>query len=58
MGIYTVEYVNEYIKNMFSTDFMLRNISVRGEVSNCKYHYTGHIYFSIKDESGILGCMM
>lgn len=58
MGIYTVGYVNEYIKNMFATDFLLRTISVRGEVSNCKYHYTGHIYFSIKDESGILGCMM
>lgn len=57
-NVYTVAYVNEYIKNMFGADFFLNQISVRGEISNCTYHYTGHIYFSMKDKSGILGCMM
>ena len=38
--------------------FLLNNISVRGEVSNCKYHSSGHIYFSIKDRNGLLSCVM
>ena len=49
---YTVAQVNHYIKNMFSQDFLLSRIYVKGEVSNCKYHNSGHIYFSLKDESG------
>lgn len=57
-SIYTVGQANAYIKNMFSQDFLLNNISVRGEVSNCKYHSSGHIYFSIKDKSGVLSCIM
>ena len=40
------------LKNMFTQDFMLSRIYVKGEVSNCKYHTSGHIYFSLKDESG------
>lgn len=55
---YTVGQVNTYIRNMFSQDFMLRNIAVRAEVSNCKYHSSGHIYFSLKDETGSLACVM
>ncbi len=55
---YTVAQVNNYIKNMFSQDFLLSRIYVRGEVSNCKYHTSGHIYFSLKDESGTLSCVM
>lgn len=43
---------------MFNQDFLLNNISVRGEVSNCKYHSSGHIYFSIKDRNGLLSCVM
>lgn len=50
--------VNTYIKNMFTQDFMLRRISVRGEVSNCKYHTSGHIYFSLKDSQGTMACVM
>ena len=46
---YTVAQVNTYIKNMFAQDFMLRGICVKGEVSNCKYHSSGHIYFTIKE---------
>ena len=48
-GIYTVKQVNSYIKNMFTQDFMLNRIYVKGEISNCKYHPSGHIYFSLKE---------
>lgn len=57
-SVYTVGQANAYIKNMFTQDFLLNHISVRGEVSNCKYHSSGHIYFSIKDKSGVLSCIM
>ena len=57
-NVYSVEQVNRYIKNMFTQDFMLSRISVGGEVSNCKYHSSGHIYFSLKDGSGSLACVM
>ena len=57
-NVYTVKQVNAYIKNMFSQDFMLNRIYVKGEVSNCKYHTSGHIYFSLKDESGTIACIM
>lgn len=55
---YTVRQVNTYIKNIFAQDFMLNRIYVKGEVSNCKYHSSGHIYFSLKDESGTITCIM
>lgn len=57
-NVYTVSQVNTYIKNMFTQDFMLNRIYVKGEVSNCKYHSSGHIYFSLKDEGGTLSCVM
>ena len=57
-NIYTIRQVNHYISNMFTQDFMLNRIYVKGEVSNCKYHTSGHIYFSLKDESGSLACVM
>ena len=57
-SVYTVKQVNSYIKNMFTQDFMLNRIYVKGEVSNCKYHTSGHIYFSLKDESGTIACVM
>ena len=57
-NIYTVGQISEYISNMFREDFMLRNISVKGEVSNCTYHSTGHIYFTIKDGDGVLKGVM
>lgn len=56
--VYSVGQVNRYVKNMFTQDFFLRKISVKGEVSNCKYHPSGHIYFSLKDETGVLSCVM
>lgn len=57
-SIYTVAQVNSYIKNMFTQDFALNQISIQGEVSNCKYHPTGHIYFTLKDERSALACVM
>lgn len=57
-NVYTVRQVNSYIKNMFAQDFMLNRIYVKGEVSNLKYHTSGHIYFSLKDESGTIACVM
>lgn len=57
-SIYSVGQVNNYIKNMFTQDFLLNRISVKGEVSNCKYHTSGHIYFSLKDSSGTIACVM
>lgn len=55
---YSVGQVNRYIKNMFTQDYLLQKIYVKGEVSNCKYHTSGHIYFSLKDETGTLNCVM
>lgn len=57
-SVYTVTQVNSYIKNMFTQDFMLQSISVKGEVSNCKYHSSGHIYFTLKDGKGAIACVM
>ena len=57
-GVYSVTQVNSYIKNMFSQDFLLRRLSVKGEVSNCKYHTSGHIYFTLKDRGGTLAAVM
>lgn len=55
---YTVTQVNSYIKNMFTQDFLLRSLVVKGEVSNCKYHSSGHIYFTMKDAGGAIACVM
>lgn len=57
-SIYSVGQVNNYIRQMFQQDFMLNRIYVRGEISNCKYHNSGHIYFSLKDASGTIACVM
>lgn len=57
-NVYTVSQVNKYIKNMFDQDFMMNRIYVKGEVSNCKYHPTGHVYFTLKDETGALQAVM
>ena len=57
-SIYTVGQVNNYIKRMFNQDFALNNIYIKGEVSNCKYHTSGHIYFTLKDSASALNCIM
>lgn len=56
--VYSVGQVNSYIKTMFATDYLLKNVYVRGEVSGCKYHTSGHIYFTLKDETGTLAAVM
>lgn len=57
-GVYTVSQVNAYIKNMFVQDYALNRISIKGEVSNVKYHTSGHIYFTLKDGKGALSAVM
>lgn len=55
---YTVSKVNQYIKNMFQSDYALNRIFVKGEASNVKYHTSGHIYFTLKDEKSQMACVM
>ena len=57
-NVYSVGQVNSYIKNLFAQDFLLERIAVKGEVSNCKYHTSGHIYFTLKDATGAIACVM
>lgn len=57
-NIYTVAQINTYIKNMFMQDYLLQEVRVQGEISNCKYHSSGHIYFTLKDKKGTLSCVM
>ena len=57
-NIYSVSQVNQYIKSLISEDYFLSRIYVRGEVSNCKYHSSGHIYFTLKDRNGAIACVM
>ena len=57
-NVYSVSQVNSYIRNMFAQDYALSRISVTGEVSNLKYHSSGHIYFTLKDSGGAIACVM
>lgn len=54
----SVSEVNNYIKKILDNDFILNNLSVKGEISNLKYHSSGHIYFSLKDSNGKINCVM
>ncbi|WP_216696734.1 exodeoxyribonuclease VII large subunit [Anaerostipes faecalis] len=56
--VFSVTQINSYIKRMFQSDYALRKISIKGQVSNCKYHSSGHIYFSLKDEGSQISCVM
>lgn len=57
-SIYTVGQINGYIKNMFMQDFVLNKVSVSGEISNLKYHTSGHIYFTLKDNESAMSAVM
>ena len=57
-SIYSVSQINKYIKNMFQNDYMLQRLEIRGEISNLKYHSSGHIYFTLKDENSAIKCVM
>ena len=56
--VYPVSVVNRYIKDLMMQEPALNNLYVSGEVSNCKYHSSGHIYFTLKDKGGALACVM
>lgn len=57
-NVYSVSQVNRHIKDLMASDYMLRNIYIKGEISNCKYHSSGHIYFTIKDGTSTLNAIM
>ncbi len=54
----TVTDLNKYIKGRIDNDEMLNNVLVKGEISNFKKHYTGHMYFTLKDENSLIKCVM
>ncbi len=56
--IYSVSQINTYIKYMFSGNSLLNHIYVKGEISNCKYHTSGHIYFTLKDGAAQIACVL
>lgn len=56
--IFSVTQINFYIHRIFESDYALKKIYLKGEVSNCKYHSSGHIYFTLKDEKSTLRCVM
>lgn len=57
-NVYSVSWVNAYVRNMISQDFMLQSLYVKGEASNVKYHSSGHLYFTLKDKQGAMACVM
>lgn len=54
----TVSELNKYIKNKVDADEYLNNVYIKGEISNFKHHYTGHMYFTLKDEKSLIKCVM
>ena len=56
--IFTVGQINRYIRNLLENDFILSSLLVKGEISNFKAHSSGHLYFTLKDASGALSCVM
>ncbi|MCR5848396.1 MAG: exodeoxyribonuclease VII large subunit [Lachnospiraceae bacterium] len=54
--VYSVFQINTYIHNMFREDYLLSNVSVEGEISNLKFHSSGHIYFTLKDAESAISC--
>jgi len=54
----SVSALNNYIKKTMDSDFILNNLNIKGEISNFKLHSSGHIYFSLKDESSKINCIM
>ena len=58
VNVYTVSQINGYIKRIFENDVFLNDLYIEGEISNFKYHTSGHLYFSLKDETGSVDCVM
>ena len=57
-GVYSVSQVSAYIKHLFTNDYALSALWVRGEISNCKYHSSGHVYFTLKDDGAQISCVL
>jgi len=56
--VYSVSQINTYVKNMFAGNSLLNHIYVKGEISNCKYHTSGHVYFTLKDGMAQISCVL
>ncbi len=56
--IYTVSYINRHIQHLFNSDSLLHNVTIVGEISNFKYHSSGHMYFVLKDDQSQIRCVM
>ncbi len=56
--VYSVSQLNKYIKMIFDKDTFLNNVNIRGEITNFKAHYTGHFYFTLKDDTSTIKCVM
>jgi len=54
----TVSELNNYVKNTLEEDFLLKRASIKGEISNCTLHKSGHVYFTLKDENSAIDCVM
>ena len=54
----TVSQLNEYVRRMFQMDPMLRAIELKGEISNLKFHQSGALFFTMKDENAAISCVM
>ncbi len=54
----TVTELNKYMKDRVAEDEFLQNVYIKGEISNFKNHYTGHMYFTLKDENSLIKCIM
>ena len=57
-NVYSVSWVNAYLKDMISNDILLKSLYVKGEASNVKYHSSGHLYFTLKEKDAIIQCAM
>ena len=57
-SVYSVSQINRYIKNMFENDYLLRDVQIQGEISNVKYHSSGHIYFTLKEAGSAIAAVM
>ena len=56
--VLSVTELNKYIKDKIATDELLNNVLIKGEISNFKHHYTGHMYFTLKDDNSLIKCIM
>ena len=54
----SVSDLNSYIKEKIGNDEFINNVYIKGEISNFKHHYTGHIYSTLKDENSLIKCIM